>query len=140
MQTVVALLLLANVVNIGADLGAMGDAVQLLIGGFRPLYVFLFGCLCALLQVFVAYSCYVIVLKWLTLSLFAYFGTVLFVEIPWAEAVKGFFVPTLSADPSFWTTVVAILGTTISPYLFFWQASQEVEDISAVPFRKPVSA
>jgi Mn2+/Fe2+ NRAMP family transporter len=119
LQTVVALLLFANVINIGADLGAMGDAVQLLIGGSRPVYVFFFGCLCALLQVFVAYARYVIVLKWLTLSLFAYFGTVLFVEIPWAEAVRGFFVPTLSADPSFWTTVVAIFGTTISPYLFF---------------------
>jgi Mn2+/Fe2+ NRAMP family transporter len=86
----------------------------------------------------VAYARYVIVLKWLTLSLFAYFGTVLFVEIPWAEAVRGFLVPTLSADPSFWTTVVAIFGTTISPYLFFWQASQEVEDISAVPRRRPL--
>jgi Mn2+/Fe2+ NRAMP family transporter len=72
------------------------------------------------------------------LSLFAYFGTVLFVQMPWAEAAQGFFLPTLSTDPSFWTTVVAILGTTISPYLFFWQASQEVEEIHAVAQRKPL--
>src|SRR6201995_2976252 len=84
LQTVVGLLVFANSINIGADLGAMGDAVQLLIGGSRAFYVLLFGCLCALLQVFLAYSRYVAVLKWLTLSLFAYFGTVLFVKLPWA--------------------------------------------------------
>lgn len=138
LQSIVALLLVANVVNIGADLGAMGDAVQLLIGGPRPLYVVLFGCLCALLQVFVLYSRYVEILRWLTLTLFTYFGTVLAVKVPWAEAARGFLVPTFSTDASFWTTVVAILGTTISPYLFFWQASQEVEDIDAVPEREPL--
>ena len=89
MQAVVGLLVFANIINIGADLGAMGDAVQLLVGGSRAFCVFLFGCLCALLQVLLAYSRYVAVLKWLTLSLFAYFGTVLFVEMPWAEAAKG---------------------------------------------------
>jgi Mn2+/Fe2+ NRAMP family transporter len=91
-QTIVGLLVFANIVNIGADLGAMGDAVQLLIGGSRAFYVVLFGCLCALLQVFMAYSRYVAVLKWLALSLFAYFGTVLFVKIPWIETAKGLFV------------------------------------------------
>jgi Mn2+/Fe2+ NRAMP family transporter len=138
LQSIVALLLIANVINVGADLGAMGDAVQLLIGGPRPLYVVLFGGLCALLQVFVQYSRYVGVLKWLTLSLFTYFGTALAVKVPWADAALGFLVPTLSTDPSFWTTVVAVFGTTISPYLFFWQASQEVEDIHAVPQREPL--
>jgi NRAMP (natural resistance-associated macrophage protein)-like metal ion transporter len=138
LQTIVGLLLFANVVNIGADLGAMGDAVQLLVGGPRAFYVLAFGCLCAVVQVFVTYARYVVVLKWLTVSLFAYFGTVLFVQMPWAEAAQGFFLPTLSTDPSFWTTVVAILGTTISPYLFFWQASQEVEEIHAVAQRKPL--
>jgi len=111
----VALLLIANVINIGADLGAMGDALQPLLSGPRPLYVFAFGCFCALLQVFVQYSRYVAVLKWLTLSLFAYFGTVLAVNVPWIQAAWGFFVPTFSADPSFWINVVTILGTTISP-------------------------
>lgn len=119
LQTMVALLLAANVINIGADLGAMGDAVQLLIGGPRALYVTLFGCLCALLQVFVQYSRYVAFLRWLTLSLFAYFGTILVVKLPWAEAAHGFIVPTFSTNASFWITVVAVLGTTISPYLFF---------------------
>jgi NRAMP (natural resistance-associated macrophage protein)-like metal ion transporter len=138
LQTIVGLLLFANIVNIGADLGAMGDAAQLLAGGSRALYVLAFGCLCALLQVLVAYSRYVVFLKWLTLSLFAYFGTALFVQMPWAEAAHGLFLPTFSTNPSFWTMVVAILGTTISPYLFFWQASQEVEDIHAVAQRKPL--
>jgi NRAMP (natural resistance-associated macrophage protein)-like metal ion transporter len=123
LQGIVALLLIANTINIGADLGAMGDAVELLIGGPRFLYVILFGLLCAALQVVLQYSRYVSVLKWLTLALFAYFGTVLVVKVPWAEAVRGFISPTFSADVAFWTTVVAILGTTISPYLFFWQAS-----------------
>jgi Mn2+/Fe2+ NRAMP family transporter len=136
LQSIVALLLIATTINIGADLGAMGDAVDVLIGGPKFLYVILFGALCAILQVVMQYSRYVSVLKWLTLALFAYFGTVLVVEVPWAEAARGFIIPTFSADVAFWTTVVAIFGTTISPYLFFWQASQEVEDIDEVPERK----
>jgi Mn2+/Fe2+ NRAMP family transporter len=78
------------------------------------------------------------VLKWLTLALFAYFGTVMAVKIPWSEAARGFLIPTLSSEPAFWTTVVAILGTTISPYLFFWQASEEAEDTKEDPQRKPL--
>jgi NRAMP (natural resistance-associated macrophage protein)-like metal ion transporter len=138
LQSIVGLLLIANTINIGADLGAMGDALELLIGGPKVLYVILFGLLCAVLQVVIQYSRYVSVLKWLTLALFAYFGTVLVVKVPWAEAARGFFIPTFSATVDFWTTVVAIFGTTISPYLFFWQASQEVEDIDEVPERKPL--
>jgi Mn2+/Fe2+ NRAMP family transporter len=84
------------------------------------------------------YTRYVSVLKWLTLALFAYFGTVMVVEVPWGEVAWGLLVPSFSSDGAFWTTVVAILGTTISPYLFFWQASQEVEDIKAVPERQPL--
>src|SRR5205814_395050 len=83
--------------------------------------------------IFMDYARYVSVLKWLTLALFAYFGTIMVVRIPWTEAARGFLIPTLTLDAAFWTTVVAILGTTISPYLFFWQAAQEVEDIRAVP-------
>jgi NRAMP (natural resistance-associated macrophage protein)-like metal ion transporter len=138
LQTIVVLLFLANILNIGADLGAMGDASALLIGGPRLLYVVLFGALCGLLEIFMQYSRYVGVLKWLTLALFAYFGTVMVVKIPWGEAVRGFLVPTFSSEPAFWTTVVAILGTTISPYLFFWQASQEAEDTKEEPRRKPL--
>jgi Mn2+/Fe2+ NRAMP family transporter len=138
LQGIVVLLLIANTINIGADLGAMGDAVHLLVGGPKFAYVFAFGVLCALLQVFMQYTRYVSVLKWLTLALFAYFGTAMVVNVPWKEAAQGFFIPTFSKDTSFWTTVVAILGTTISPYLFFWQASQEVEDIHQVSERKPL--
>jgi NRAMP (natural resistance-associated macrophage protein)-like metal ion transporter len=138
LQGTVALLFVANTINIGADLGAMADALGLLIGGPRLIYVIAFGSLCAVLQVLMTYIRYVAVLKWLTLALFAYFGTVMVVEIPWPEAARGFLLPTFRPDVAFWTTVVAVLGTTISPYLFFWQAAQEVEDIRVEPERKPL--
>jgi NRAMP (natural resistance-associated macrophage protein)-like metal ion transporter len=138
LQTIVAMLLVANTINIAADLGAMGDALSLIIGGPNKLYIALFAIGCAAVQVFVDYSRYATLLKWLTLSLFAYFGTLLVVHIPWGEAARGFFIPSLTTQSHMWTTVVAILGTTISPYLFFWQASQEVEDIADVPARKPL--
>jgi NRAMP (natural resistance-associated macrophage protein)-like metal ion transporter len=138
LPVIVALLFIANTINIGADLGAMGDAVGLLIGGNVALYVVLFALLSACLQIFLQYARYVSILKWLTFSLFAYFGTVMVVKIPYGELAYGFFVPTFSADTAFWTTVVAILGTTISPYLFFWQASQEVEDERESASRQPL--
>jgi NRAMP (natural resistance-associated macrophage protein)-like metal ion transporter len=138
LQCVVLLLITANTINIGADLGAMGDALSLLIRGPKLLYVVAFGILCAMLQVFIPYSRYVSFLKWLTFALFAYFGTVMVVKVPWVEAARGFFIPTLSANAEFWTVVVAIFGTTISPYLFFWQASQEVEEIKDIRERKPL--
>jgi NRAMP (natural resistance-associated macrophage protein)-like metal ion transporter len=138
LQLIVLLLFIANTINIGADLGAMGEAVGLLIGGPHLLYVVLFGVFCAALQILMKYTRYVSILKWLTLALFAYFGTVMVVNVPWGEAARGLFVPSFSTDGAFWTTVVAILGTTISPYLFFWQASQEVEDIEAIPEREPL--
>jgi len=137
-QSIVGLVLIANVINIGADLGAMGDATTLLIGGPRVLHIVAFAVLCAVLQVFIAYSNYVFVLKWLTLSLFAYFGTVLVVNVPWLQAASGFLIPTFDNRFEFWTTVVAIFGTTISPYLFFWQASEEVEEIEEVKARRPL--
>jgi Mn2+/Fe2+ NRAMP family transporter len=138
MNGIVGLLFIANTINIGADLGAMGNALSLLIGGPDLLYVMLAGVLCVVLQIFVQYTSYISVLKWLTLSLFAYFGTVMVVQIPWGEMARGLFLPTLSASTTFWTSVVAILGTTISPYLFFWQASQEVEDVEASTERDPL--
>ena len=98
----------------------------------------MFGFICAFLQVFVPYSRYVSYLRWLTFALFTYFGTVIAVEIPWGEAARGFFIPTISRYSNFWTLVMAIFGTTISPYLFFWQASQEVEEIKNVGPRKPL--
>jgi Mn2+/Fe2+ NRAMP family transporter len=138
LQAIVALLLVANTINIGADLGAMGDALALLIGGPHLLYVVVFGVFCASLQIYVPYNSYASVLRWLTLALFSYFGTILVVKIPWGELARGFLIPTFTADAAFWTTVVAILGTTISPYLFFWQASQEVEENNRVAARKPL--
>ena len=138
LQVIVLLLLAANTINIGADLGAMGDALSLLIGGPRLVYVLLLGAVCAALQIYVPYKSYASALRWLTLTLFSYFGTVLVVKIPWGELARGFFIPTITADAAFWTMVVAILGTTISPYLFFWQASQEVEDIRRIADRKPL--
>jgi NRAMP (natural resistance-associated macrophage protein)-like metal ion transporter len=138
LQSIVLLLIAANTINIGADLGAMGDAVSLLIGGPKFLFVVGFGVLCAALQVYIPYSRYVSVLKWLTFALFAYFGTALVVKVPWIEAARGFFIPTLSTKAEFWTVVVAIFGTTISPYMFFWQASQEVEEVNDTPERKPL--
>jgi Mn2+/Fe2+ NRAMP family transporter len=139
LQAIVLMVFVANVLNLGADLGAMADASSLLIGGPRLLYVVAFGAFCGFLQIFMQYHRYVGVLRWLTLALLAYFGTVMVVKIPWGEAARGFLVPTFSLDPAFWTTVVAIMGTTISPYLFFWQASQEAEDTKQEPHRRPLA-
>jgi NRAMP (natural resistance-associated macrophage protein)-like metal ion transporter len=134
----VSLLLIANTINIGADLSAMADAATLLIGGSRHLYILGFGLLCVVLQIYFSYARYVRVLKWLTLTLFAYVGVVFSVDLPWSEVIKGIFFPSLSTSADYLTTVVAIFGTTISPYLFFWQASQECEDIRAVRADKPL--
>jgi NRAMP (natural resistance-associated macrophage protein)-like metal ion transporter len=127
--SVVALLLVANVINLAADLGAMGDAVTLLLGGSAFLFTALFGVACILLQTFISYARYAAVLKWLTLSLFAYVGVVLAVHVPWGAALYGSFVPQITVDAPHAMAMVAILGTTISPYLFFWQAAQEIEEL-----------
>jgi NRAMP (natural resistance-associated macrophage protein)-like metal ion transporter len=132
----VALLLAANIINLGADIGAMADAVRVLIGGPQIVYVLAFGVICVVTQIFLSYDRYVGVLKWLTLALFAYVATLLFVKVDWSALALNFFFPHVSFDKDYLTAIVAILGTTISPYLFFWQASEEVEDIRAVPKRK----
>ena len=134
----IGLLLLANTINIGADIGAMADALALLIGGPRHAYIVGIGALCIVLQVFISYHRYVRVLKWLTLSLFSYVGVVFAVDLPWAAVFRGTLMPSFSLDTDYVTTVVAIFGTTISPYLFFWQASQECEDLRAVKADKPL--
>jgi NRAMP (natural resistance-associated macrophage protein)-like metal ion transporter len=136
---IVALLFTANTLNIGADLGAMAEAGRLMSPGVPGwLYVVGFGLICTLGQIFFQHKRYVSILKWLTLSLFAYFATVCVVHVHWLEFAKGMFWPRLSWDREFWLTVVAILGTTISPYLFFWQAAQEVEDTKAEPLDRPL--
>ena len=139
LQGVVGMLLLANVINLGADLGAMGDAVKLLVGGPALVYTLLFGLICNLLQVFMGYSRYVSLLKWTTLSLFAYFGAALMIHMPWDQVLNGLLVPRLSFDRDYITTLTAVFGTTISPYLFFWQSSQEAEDLREDPKRMPLT-
>jgi NRAMP (natural resistance-associated macrophage protein)-like metal ion transporter len=134
-ESVVAALGVANIINIGADLGAMGDAVRLLVGGPVLLYTLTFGVLCAAVQILMPYARYVAILKWLALSLLGYFATLAMVDVSWGKVLHGLLVPTFTTDARFWSTLVAVLGTTISPYLFFWQSSQEVEEIAAVPKR-----
>lgn len=115
---IVALLMLANTINIGADIAAMGSAMKLLIGGSAHFYAVGFGAISLLLQVFIPYKRYVRVLKWLTLVLLAYVGTVFAVHIPWGQVARQTVWPQLSWKPEYITMVVAIFGTTISPYLF----------------------
>jgi NRAMP (natural resistance-associated macrophage protein)-like metal ion transporter len=128
LNVVVALLFIANTINIAADLGAMADATKLLIGGPGIVYVLVFGVTSVAAQIFFDYSRYVAVLKWLTLCLFAYVGALAVAHVYWGEALTGILVPRLTWSAEYLTTIVAIFGTTISPYLFFWQASQEAED------------
>ncbi|MET3220127.1 NRAMP (natural resistance-associated macrophage protein)-like metal ion transporter [Bradyrhizobium diazoefficiens] len=136
--SLVGLLFVANTINIAADLGAMADALKLLIGGPGIAYVVLFGTLSVLAQIFFNYDRYVSVLKWLTLSLFAYVIALAVVKVPWGEALKGVLIPRVSWDAAFLTTLVAILGTTISPYLFVWQSSQEAEEQRIDADKKPL--
>ncbi|WP_395635491.1 NRAMP family divalent metal transporter [Sphingorhabdus sp.] len=124
----VGLLLIANIVNLGADLAAMGAAVALLIGGPIGLYTLLFGVFCIIVEVALSYERYAAVLKWATLSLFAYVAVVVVAQVPWGEALTSLVVPRIEWTGAYATAVVAILGTTISPYLFFWQAGQEIEE------------
>jgi Mn2+/Fe2+ NRAMP family transporter len=126
--TMVTLLLVANIVNLGADLSAMGAALVLLTGGNAVLYTLLLGILCVVLEVTLSYPRYASMLKWTTLSLFAYFGVVAVANVPWGRALTALVVPELQWTGAYATAVVAILGTTISPYLFFWQAGQEIEE------------
>jgi NRAMP (natural resistance-associated macrophage protein)-like metal ion transporter len=126
---VVTLMLVANVFNLGADIGAVGAAAQLLVPGRTWLYVLLFGVASLLLQMFVPYSSYVKYLKWLTLSLFAYVAAAFYVQLSWRQVLHATIFPHLTWSTEYLTGLVAVLGTTISPYLFFWQASQEVEEV-----------
>jgi NRAMP (natural resistance-associated macrophage protein)-like metal ion transporter len=128
LRAVVILLLVANVINLGADLGAMGAVLALVLPGPILLYTALFGLASVLLEVFMSYARYASVLKWTTLSLFAYVAVVFVADVPLAEAVYGTLVPQFTFDKPHAMALVAIFGTTISPYLFFWQAGQEVEE------------
>jgi NRAMP (natural resistance-associated macrophage protein)-like metal ion transporter len=128
LQIVVNLLLVANVINLGADLGAMGAALGLLIGGPVMAYAAVFAIICVLLEIFMSYAHYSRILKWSTLALFSYVAVVFVAGVDWSKAAYGTFVPNFVFDGAHAMALVAILGTTISPYLFFWQAGQEVEE------------
>ncbi|MFK4507020.1 Nramp family divalent metal transporter [Bradyrhizobium daqingense] len=136
--SMIVLLFVANTINVAADLGAMGDALKLLIGGPGTLYVVLFGAVSVIAQIFFKYERYVAILKWLTLVLLAYVVALFLAKVPWGEALKGLLVPTVDWNGPFLTTLVAILGTTISPYLFIWQSSQEAEEQRIDPDKKPL--
>src|SRR3954467_13958162 len=138
LHVVVTLLFIANTINIAADLGAMADASKLLIGGHSIVYVLLFGVTSVVAQIFLDYKRYVAVLKWLTLSLFAYVAALAFAHVSWGQALAGILIPKLTWSADYFTTIVAILGTTISPYLFFWQASQEAEDQRVDTKKRPL--
>jgi len=138
LYVLVLLLVVANVINLGADLGAMGAALQLVIGGQVWIYIIAFGLGSMLLEVFARYSRYVVWLKWLTLSLFAYVGVAFVVQLPWASVGYHLVVPNISFKAAYLTTVVAILGTTISPYLFFWQAEEEADETHERADAKPL--
>ena len=127
----VGLLFLANTINIGADLAAMGAAAQLTLGWGETFFTVVFAVVSLGLQLFVPYHRYVRVLKWLTLALFAYVGVVFTVHIDWLQVLVRTAVPHIQFSGELVTLVVAVFGTTISPYLFFWQSSEEVEDMAA---------
>src|SRR5450830_1346643 len=129
LRGVVLLLLLANTLNIAADVAAMGEVSELVTGFDRHLMTALFVVGTLLLQVFIPYHRYVFFLKWLTLSLLAYAAVLFTVHVPWGEVALRTFWPNFTLNSEAATVVVGVFGTTISPYLFFWQASEKVEDM-----------
>ena len=136
---VVALLLAANTLNVAADIAAMGEALQLLVDGASAIYSVTFGLLCLVLQVFLPYERYVRWLKWLTLALLSYVAVAFMIEIDWREVGWRVLMPGLSLNRSSLLMIVAVFGTTISPYLFFWQAAQEMEDVRAATSGSPTT-
>jgi NRAMP (natural resistance-associated macrophage protein)-like metal ion transporter len=135
----VVLLLVANIINLGADLGAMGDALDLVFGGsFKGYYVVGLAALCAALQIFSSYRRYVMILKWSTLVLLAYVATAFTVHIPWGTVATHTLLPSMTTSTDYLLAIVAVLGTTISPYMFFWQSSEEAEEERIDPDQKPL--
>ena len=123
----VAGLVIANTINVGADISAIGAAFNLLVPVPIGVMIVPIALVIVALQIWSHYRTIVKIFKWLTITLFAYIAAAFLARPHWAEALKATFVPHVSFDHEYLTTVLAILGTTISPYLFFWQASQEVE-------------
>jgi NRAMP (natural resistance-associated macrophage protein)-like metal ion transporter len=140
---IVGLLLVANTLNLAADIAAMGEALRLVIGGPTLVYVAAFGLGCLGAEILIPYHLYSRYLKMLTLVLFAYVVAALSIHIPWGEVLNATFIPRLSWDGDFLVMLVAIFGTTISPYMFFWQASLEAEEracAAAATLRTPRNA
>ena len=129
---IVGLLLIANTIHIAADIAAMGQALRLLVGGSAHVYSVTFGLSCLVLQVFLRYELYVRYLKWLTLALLSYVAVVFMVHVPWSAVLHSVAMPSLVLNHDTIVLIVAVFGTTISPYLFFWQAAQEMEDLKSV--------
>lgn len=125
----VTLLLIANTINIAADIAAMADAMQLVLGGNRHGYALVFGLISVSLQIVVPYKSYAPILKWTTLVLFSYVAVVFTVHVDWSAALRAIISPAATISADYLLVAVAVFGTTISPYLFFWQASQEVEEM-----------
>src|SRR4051794_35890827 len=124
----VALLLIANTINIAADLAAMGEALKLVIGGPQVFYALVFGGICLVLEIFIPYHRYAGILKLMAMVLLVYVAAAFSIKVPWGEVARATLIPSASLDRDMILTVVAVFGTTISPYLFFWQASQEAEE------------
>ena len=140
---IVGLLVFANTLNIAADIAAMGDALELVAGGPKHGHALLFGVLCTVLPLWLGFEARVRVLKWLTLALLAYVAVVFMLHVNWGAVLVDTLAPRLQAGGAYWTMVVAVLGTTISPYLFFWQAAQEAEQrqrMSSQPDGEPLLA
>ena len=126
---IVGMLLVANTINIAADIAAMAEALRLVLGGSAQVYAVTFGLLCLVLQVFLPYQAYVRWLKWLTLALLSYVAVMFTLHVDWWQVARQIVQPQLPGNHAMLLMIVAVFGTTISPYLFFWQAGQEVEDL-----------
>ena len=132
------LLVVANVINLGADIGGMADVARMLIGGPAWAYAGAIALFCATAEIWMAYKRYVVLLKWLTLTLLAYVALLFVLHLPWREVLTGMLLPRVSFTRDALTMLVGVLGTTISPYLFIWQAAEEVEDMLAGPDPRPL--
>jgi NRAMP (natural resistance-associated macrophage protein)-like metal ion transporter len=135
LRVIVSLLIIANILNLGADLGAMGAATHLLIGGSVHLFVVVFAVGCALLETFSRYERYAMILKWTSLALFAYVATALVIDVPWHQVAIATFVPSLTWQKDYIVTIVAVLGTTITPYCFFGSRPKRPKKSGSTPLR-----
>jgi NRAMP (natural resistance-associated macrophage protein)-like metal ion transporter len=136
LYAIVALLIVANIINLGADLGAMAAALNLIAGGPTGIYVIAFAVFCTLLEILAPYDRYTGILKWISFVLLAYVAVALAVHIPWLTVIKSTFIPNVTPTKDYIVTIVAVLGTTITPYCFFWQSSEEANDERVDPAAK----